>query len=93
VAYRVFWVQDDLAFLRECQTASCMAGYDVEAFDNSMTTLHQAEWVLNVLTCYAPGLGSLRAAEVCGAGEHGNADSPWHRKDRDRSAGSGPFCR
>ena len=64
MAYRVFWVQDDLAFLRECQTASCMAGYDVEAFDNSMTTLHQLEWVLNVLTCYAPGLGFLRGSRT-----------------------------
>jgi hypothetical protein len=68
VAYRVFWVQDDLAFLRECQTASCMAGHDVEAFDNSMTTLHQLECALNVRARFPSG-------QPTGAGEHGNADS------------------
>jgi len=74
VAYRVFLVQDDLAFLQECQTASCLAGYDVEAFDNSMATLHQLGWALNVLAV------SVGEAELCGAGEDGNADSLWHKR-------------
>ena len=43
MAHRVFLVHDDLSFLRECQTALCNAGYDVEAFDNSMTALHRLE--------------------------------------------------
>ena len=43
MAYRVYLVHDDLAFLQECQTALRNAGYDVEAFDNSLAALHRLE--------------------------------------------------